>query len=636
MPLANTSPRIEPTAAALATVAAFAALAAGISCGSGGSSSPAPDGGRASPGQSSSSGSGSGSGALDAGPGGAGGGDSAVTGPSGAADAGGDARSAASDAGAPSAACTPACGTRVCGTDGCGGTCGACGFTQLCSSAGSCTTPSTAGALLVDAASQLTPISSGVYGMGYPGNESMKVASLNRWGGDEASLYNWQLDVFNGSTWSTFWPPSDLPYQNSSGCISDTPGMPGGTTCPDWFVRYNRGYKADTIMTVPIIGWMAKDGTSVGDPSGQNPGKNAVAAGAGVMTSWVQHLATTFGDAAHGGVKYYQLDNEPDNWKNSQTDVHPAAANHTELWTRTQTYASAIKAGDPSAQVLFMCTMDPSDLVELNFVESGLSDPAFAGHTSSPQYSLAAWMLQQAAAYEAQHGARIVDCLDTHYPVEVSGGAAPIESTRSLWDPTFDTGFYFGQGQALFPRMQQWINQNYPGTGICVSEYFTNNDGTGGNTLDPFSGVLQAETLGLYGKYGLRAAAYWNGVTDVNGGHLPVYNAFAMYRNYDGVGHTFGPVSIGAVSPIQDITVFASSDSATAPTTLWVMIINKMTSTQHVTVDVASFTPAANAHVYQSTPTTGPTPLPDVAVSGNAFQVSLPQYSISLVVVPKG
>ncbi len=532
--------------------------------------------------------------------------------------------------------CTPSCGTKVCGGDGCGGTCGACGFTQLCGSAGTCTTPSTAGAFLVDAASQLTTISSGVYGMGFPGNESMKVASLDRWGGDESSLYNWQLDVFNGSTWSSFWPPTDLEFQNSNGCIADTPGMPKGMSCPDWFVKYNQGYSADSILTVPIIGWMAKDATSVGDPSGQNPTKNAVASTGAVMTSWVQHLVSTYGDGAHGGVKYYQLDNEPDNWKNSQADVHPAAADHTELWTRTQTYASAIKAGDPAAQVLFMCTMDPNDLVELNFIESGLSDPAFAGHTSSPQYSLASWMLQQAAAYETQHGQRIVDCIDTHYPVETSGGAAAIESTRSLWDPTFDTGFYFGQPMQLFPRMQQWINQNYPGTGICVSEYFTNNDGTGGATPDPFSGVLQAETLGLYGKYGLRAAAYWNGVTDSNNTHLPVYNAFAMFRNYDGMGHMFGNISIGAVSPVQDVSVFAASDSATAPTTLWVMLVNKMTSTQHVNVQVANFTPGASVHLYQATPTTGPTALSDAAVANGTFQASLPEYSITMAVVPKG
>ncbi|MBV9945464.1 MAG: hypothetical protein JOZ69_01285 [Myxococcales bacterium] len=465
----------------------------------------------------------------------------------------------------------------------------------------------------------------------------MPLATLDRWGGDESSLYNWQLDVFNASTWSKYWQPS-TPFQNSNSCIVDVAGRPKGMSCADWFVKYNQSFKADTLLTVPIIGWMAKDGTSVGDPSGKDPAKNAMAAGAEVMTAWVRHLVSTYGDAAHGGVKFYQLDNEPDNWKNAQTDVHPNAAEHTELWTRTQTYAAAIKAGDPSAQVLFLSTMDPADLVELNHVESGPADPVFPGHASSPQYSLAAWMLAQGAGYEAQHGQRILDCLDTHYPIEFSGkgGATDVESTRSLWDPAFDTSFYYGLPMELFPRMQQWINGNYPGTGICVSEYFMNNDGAGGGTLDPLSGLLQAETLGLYGKYGVRAAAYWNGVTDSSGKRLPVYNAFAMYRNYDGMGHAFGAYSIGAASPMQDVSIFASSDSPTAPTTLWVMIVNKTTSAQKVTVQLANFSAGAGAHVYQASATAGPTAMADAPVSGKAIQTTLAASSMTLLVVPKG
>ncbi len=66
------------------------------------------------------------------------------------------------------------------------------------------------------------------------------------------------------------------------------------------------------------------------------------------------------------------------------------------------------------------------------------------------------------------------------------------------------------------------------------------------------------------------------------------------------------------------------------------MLVNKMTSTQSVTVKLASFTAGATAKVYQATQTTGPTPLADAAVSNAAVQVSLPQYSITMVVVPKG
>ena len=91
------------------------------------------------------------------------------------------------------------------------------------------------------------------------------------------------------------------------------------------------------------------------------------------MGDWVTHLVSTFGSAASGGVRYYQLDNEPDNWQALRTDIYPALyppgtwcepfyTTNTSIGTslnqdfinRTMAYAKAIKAADPTASVLFM------------------------------------------------------------------------------------------------------------------------------------------------------------------------------------------------------------------------------------------------------------------------------------------
>ena len=211
--------------------------------------------------------------------------------------------------------------------------------------------------------------------------------------------------------------------------------------------------------------------------------------------------------------------------------------------------------------------------------------------------------------------------------------ASNTSNSTTSWDPSFDTSYYFGGPMELFPRMQQWINQNYPGTGICVSEYFTDSDGTNGSTPGTTSGVIQAETLGLYGKYGLRLAAYWNGVTS-GGTHLPVWNAFAMFRNYDGNGGHFGGVSIGAVSPIADVSIFGPSDSATAPTRLWVMIINKTSAAQNgVALQIANFAPGAAAHLYQAAGGGAPTKLGDLPVTSGGLTVNLPALSTNLLVI---
>ena len=77
----------------------------------------------------------------------------------------------------------------------------------------------------------------------------------------------------------------------------------------------------------------------------------------------------------------------------------------------------------------------------------------------------------------------------------------------------------------------------------------------------------------MYGRLGYQVASYWT--TLVNGStHLPVYNAMAMYRNYDGNGGRFGAYSIGAASPNKGVNVYAASDSPTNPTKVWVMLVN--------------------------------------------------------------
>jgi hypothetical protein len=53
-------------------------------------------------------------------------------------------------------------------------------------------------------------------------------------------------------------------------------------------------------------------------------------------------------------------------------------------------------------------------------------------------------------------------------------------------------------------------------------------------------------------------------------------------------------------------------------------------------VQLANFTPGPTAKVYQAAQAAGPAPLADAAVSNSSVQVSLPQYSVTMVVVPKG
>src|SRR5260370_15263474 len=118
----------------------------------------------------------------------------------------------------------------------------------------------------------------------------------------------------------------------------------------------SRGGAAQALLTVPIIGWVAKLGANrnklasfsiqkYGAQTG-NDWQWLPDAGNGVLSAtgqfvasndftdanvqvdsayqqaWIQHLVNTWGTAANGGVAYYLLDNEHSIWFSTHRDVH--------------------------------------------------------------------------------------------------------------------------------------------------------------------------------------------------------------------------------------------------------------------------------------------------------------------------
>ena len=567
----------------------------------------------------------------------------------GASSSGSSSTSGGGGDGGTMTACQPSCGGKTCGDDGCGGACGGCPPSQLCGPAQTCVAPSGTASVTVDADSQNTSISSGIYGVALNSDDSMQIAALNRWGGDATEPYNWKIDVSNaGHDWNC---------ANYKGSLFAAPSPdPSLTTSSDQFVHYNIARSAETLMTIPITGWVA----SVATPNPGNPDcaggtyianccqtlgtseEEVIDQGSGVldtsfMGDWVTHLVSTFGSAATGGVRYYQLDNEPDNWQGLRGDIYPTFyppgtwcepfyTTNTAIGTslnqdfinRTMAYAKAVKSADPTAEVLFMSTENSTDLVALPTVECG--DPASPYSLTNP-FAMA--ILKLAAAWDASHHQRLLDCVDMHYPFPGKG----LGDAQALWDSA---------STSVAARLQGWINSTYPGTGICVSEYNLHQDGSDGTTPDPSTAAQEADILGMYGRLGYRVAAYWTSL--VHGTtHLPVYNAMAMFRNYDGMGGRFGSTSIGAASTNAAVNVYASSDSPTSATKVWIMLVNVAgVDATNLTIDVRNFTPGGPAQVFRSV--AGAAPAADTAVTatdGTISGFSLKGNSVALLVLSK-
>jgi hypothetical protein len=514
----------------------------------------------------------------------------------------------------------------------------------------------------VDVKSQGTVISPDIYGVALNSDDSMQLATLNRWGGDSTGSYNWQSGAFNsGVDWycanytDLFVPPSPDPSL---------------TTSSDQFVHYNITKKADTLMTIPLTGWVATTATpnsvlnglpdcpdavqgiydqnltvgccqELGTSYSKLIDKGSKMLDTSFMNSWVQHLVSTFGSAANGGVKFYQLDNEPDNWQALRPDIYPSfwppgtfcepfystnasvgTSLNQDFINRTMAYAKAIKAADPTSKVLFMSTENANDLVALPNIECG--SPAGPYTVAN---SLTKAILALGAAAQQANNVRVLDCVDMHYPFPGNG----LGDAEALWNPTVTV---LGAA-SVSPQIQGWINGTYPGTGICVSEYNVNGDGTDGSTPDPTSAAQLGDILGMYGRLGYQAAAYWTTLAYNNTTHLPVYNAMAMYRNYDGQGGKFGAYSVGAASPNTGVDAYAAVDSPTSPTKIWIMLVNVSgTAQNNLSISVKNFTTTGTAALYRTNGTAAPAAGTPVTITGgNITGFSLPQNSMALLVI---
>jgi Glycoside hydrolase family 44 len=504
-------------------------------------------------------------------------------------------------------------------------------------------------------------ISRDIYGMNFPPADLQAGLKLPvaRWGGNATTRYNYQLDTNNRA--------SDWYFENIPNSVADPTALPDGSTA-DQFIEQNRADSTGTVMTVPLIGWTPKSrtqtcGFSVAkygpqqstdpwDPdcgngvkpdgsyvTGNDPTDTSAPAGADFVSGWVKYLDSKYGTAAHGGVRFYDLDNEPDIWFATHRDVHPQGPGYDEMLSKTESIAGAIKRTDPAAQ-----TMGPVGWGWSSLFYSGLDQqtcaiqncwsapPDEAAHGGVP---FAAWYLQQLAAYQHRTGVRLLNYFDNHWYPQEPGVASEaddpatqalrLRSTRMLWDPSYTDESWIGQPVMAIPRMKQLVAQNYPGTKVAISEY-------NWGALDKIDGGLaEADVLGIFGREGLDLATLWGPPNSTDPGAF----AFRMYLNYDGHGSHFGGVSVSAASADQgQLSVYAAQ--RTCDHALTVMVINKTTGDLTSPLSITGLAPQASAHVYQygQGDTAAIETGPDQAFSNGQATMTFPAYSITELVIP--
>lgn len=548
--------------------------------------------------------------------------------------------------------------------------------------------------LSVDAGNKTHAISPYIYGMNaYSLNATAAKAanlSLARWGGDNTSRYNYQLNASNSA--------SDYYFENSSGAANVGP-----TGNFDDLVTSDNTIDAATLGTVPVLGWVAKDTTSCSYPvstypdqysidsnrgcgDGETPNQaditgvaatvTSVAAGPAWAGDWVTYLVNKFGNAASSkGVAIYDLDNEPTWWDAEHRDVHPVASTYDEVTNNGIATALAVKTADPTAAVsgpvvdywwnYFYSKKD----IESGWNSGGpcyeqWSNPVDRiAHNGTPFIE---YYLQKFKAAEAANNMRLLDYLDLHtYFAATYNGAsvsqgtagdtgeqqARVNSTRVFWDSTYTDSNYLqpnyltdanytpsctppAQAPQLIPMMQAWVANDYPGTKTAITEY------NWGGQESINGAVAQADILGIFASYGLDLGTLWGPPDPVK--QVPGLMAFEIYRNYDGKNSTFGDTALASTSANQSqLSVYGGFRTADSAVT--VVVINKTYGPLTSTLSLAHLTPNGAAQVFQYSDAhlAAIVVQPNVTVTappagGTTSTVGLtfPGQSITLLVVP--
>ena len=451
--------------------------------------------------------------------------------------------------------------------------------------------------IAVDCQASPRPINPNIYGVAFDpqraGDDTAHhlKATARRWGGNLSTRFNWKL----GNAWNTAF---DWYFRNVN-----------YTGNPQWhynvFLKQQRQWGMQTALTIPMLGWVAKDTSSGGFPRSQFPQQQAfephhpqfgngmglngkpLKAGSPTLTSipappemmgeWVKAIIKEDKAKGHGrSVHLYFLDNEPNLWNQTHRDVYPEPLSYEGLLEKTIATIRAIRKADPEAIIAGPCEWGWT-----NFFWSA-KDIAEGGPRLAPDrrahgnVPLVPWYLKKLYEHQQKTGERMLDVLDLHhYPqgqgvgIGEEGGtdaqtsALRLRMTRSLWDPSYTEESWVNEKMRLIPLMREWVAENYPGLKLSIGEY------NFGAENHPSGGLAQAEALGRFAQEGLDYAFAWyypkKGSAAAQGFHA--------FRNYDGKGAQFLNHFLPSTTP-KEVSAFVSTNTAKDKLVMVVLNLN--------------------------------------------------------------
>jgi hypothetical protein len=412
--------------------------------------------------------------------------------------------------------------------------------------------------------------------------------TINSWGGNPSTRYNYDI----GHAWNQ---AADYEFRNTNY------GDPGPDAARN-YVQSNAAAGVETRMAIPTLGWIAKsddandcsfpkDGgcqpaSEVGscdDPKVEaDPSRANVESTPDKVAAWLQRMA-----AAGAAPQYVAMDNEPELWGHTHYDVHPTCPTYEEILDKYQRYAAVVRNAMPDAALLgpvACCWYDYWNIAP--------------GPQDGGDRDFLSWFLDGLKRSDDASGQRSIDYLDVHYypqsdvfndKDDAETNARRLRSTKSLWDPNYTDESWIATRIRFIPRLRETIAEHYPGLKLFISEWNFGNDAN-------INGALAiADVLGIYGREGVEAAAYWRNPPVGS----PGWFAFTMHGNYDGKGSRFGGTAVPATTGNEDVGAYAAIDQGV----MRVMLVNRSPEEAiSVGLDITGFAASDDAARYVYSP----------------------------------
>lgn len=475
------------------------------------------------------------------------------------------------------------------------------------------------------------PISPYIFGANeYKADSKNRInSSQNRFGGNRTTAYNWETNfsnagadyINNNDNWlygeveinqSTWSSTSGAIVQAMNDTILKGGGVPMVTLQAAGYVAADAN--GQVTCTAPCNRWIPV--------YANKPGKNYIyppdlTDNAVYMDEQVSWLINRYGTANQGGVKFYQIDNEPDIWFTTHALIRPTLPTPTQLGAITEEYAKMIRTMDPSAEIF-------------GFVGTGA--------WGIENWIKGAEFLADMKARSDKAGMRLMDVFDIHYyqgemyNVTTNKAWNYLQGSRILWDSTFYFAGAWGlpgnykEAAKLLRRYKSYISSNYPNTKLAITEWNTQIP-----TSSVYDGLVGVDILGVFINEDIYAANHFNNTSGYT------QSAFKLYRNYDENKSTIGNMRVYAkASDYINASIYASVDSTTSDKELHLILINKDTlQAIQGTFTINSLKNYSHAKVFYFDNTSQQIKSgTDISsISNNTFNYTLPVYAAAHLIL---